>query len=425
MFKKNSIIIVFLLFCLIFVASGVEAQNQDTTINVIIGDFATDTLEPYFEQFEENTGIEVEYEAYPFRELFETIEVRHEAKSDDVDVIFVDSPVTSSYAIRGLIEPLEEKFNEELNNDVWYDTTEKAGSWNGTLYSAPLNEASQVMYYNKDLLSENNIDFPSTDLEERWSWDRIVESSKKITNHDKGIWGFLFQSVNLYNQLQPLPESLGGGSGVTNDGQEADLTNEEWIEAFTFYHNLFNKWEISPKGVGFQETADLFASGKVGFYISGLWDVPYFEQSDVNFGVAPHPYFEKGQPATPSNSWHLGLWSHSENKDAAFKLIKYLTTNTSVQVSRLEEHGEFPALKEAIKTIEEKPEYQEMPRIAYQIGAKELEKSAITRAETPAYLEFENILGTTFENIRNGTDPQEALKEAEEEINQKMQRYKF
>jgi len=421
--KIKRFTILFLVFSLVFVIGGLKAQA--TTLNVIIGDFASDTLEPYFNQFEEETGIEVEYEAYPFRELFETIEVRNEAESNNVDVIFVDSPVTSSYAIRGLIDPLEEHFSQELENNIWYDTTEKAGSWNGTLYSAPLNEASQVMYYNKDLLSENNIEFPSTDLNDRWTWEHIVEAGKKITDKDTGTWGFIFQSVNLYNQIQPLPSSLGGGSGVIDDGQKADITNEEWVEAMTFYHNLFNKWEIAPKGVGFQETADLFASGKVGFYISGLWDVPYFEQSDVNFGVAPHPYFEEGTPATPSNSWHLGLWSYSENKSEALKLIKYLTTNPEVQVSRLEEQGEFPAIIEAIETIEEKPKYQENPWIAYKIGAQELEKTAITRAETPAYLEFENILSTTFENIRNGAEPEKELQKAEEEINQKMQRYQF
>ena len=54
----------------------------------------------------------------------------------------------------------------------------------------------------------------------------------------------------------------------------------------------------------------------------------------------------------------------------------------------------------------------------------EAANSAVTRARTPAFLEFEEIVNNSFEDIRNGGDPKTVLQEAELRIESAMRRYK-
>ena len=47
-----------------------------------------------------------------------------------------------------------------------------------------------------------------------------------------------------------------------------------------------------------------------------------------------------------------------------------------------------------------------------------------TRGRTPGFLEFEEIVNTSFEDIRNGGDPASVLADAESRIESSMRRYK-
>lgn len=403
----------------------VQAQNSEKpTLKFITGSWVPDVLEPFFQEFEEETGIKIKYEAYPFAELFETIEIRQEAKSKDVDVILVDAPVTPAYAVKDYIKPLDKYFTEDEIEETWAESATRAGYWNDTFWSAPLNNSSQVLYYNKDLLEKAGVEFPPADVDKRWTWDQLVDAAKKVDDLGKDIWGFAFDQINRYYQLQPLPESLGGGPGLTEEGTKADITNEAWIKAFTWYGNLFNKWDISPKGPGPEEISEYFAAGNIGLFVGGLWNIPTFEDAEIDFAVAPHPYFEEGDPITPTNSWHVGIWNYTQHEDAAAKFVRYLSTNPEIGIEWLEGHGQFPARKAALNYIEGQDKYNEQPLIAYQIGRYEVANTAVVRAKTPGFYEFERNLNDAFEDIRLGADPEQALEKAAMKINRQLRRYR-
>ena len=85
-------------------------------INFLIGTWAEEPLTPFVEAFEKETGIEVNIQTFPFRDLLATIEVRGNAQADDVDVIFVDAPLVPSYAVRGMIGPMDQYFSDTSVN---------------------------------------------------------------------------------------------------------------------------------------------------------------------------------------------------------------------------------------------------------------------------------------------------------------------
>ena len=400
-----------------------EEAEGPTSMNIIIGEWAGDVLEPFFEEYGEENNVTVEYEAYPFRELFETIQIRQEANAEDIDAFFVDAPLVPSYAVRGYMKDISDYFTPSVIDETWADGSGDAGYWDGRFYAPPLNNSTQVMYYNKDLLEEAGIDFPSEDPNDRWTWDEVVEAATAVNELGQGTWGFAFDQINRYYQLQVLPESLGGGSGVTDDGLEVDITNPEWITAHEWYGRLFNEWAISPKGASPAEVPELFSAGNIGFFVGGLWNIPAFNEAGIDYAVAPHPYFEEGEPATPTLSWHVGVWSHTRNEEAAVDFVKYLTMDPEIGQFWLEEHGQFPARKEVLSFIMEDDKYAEQPFIGYRIGRYEVLNSSILRARTPAFLEFEELLSNAYEDIRNGADVESTLSGTEQQLSNMFERY--
>lgn len=404
-------------------AGGQDEEAGADSLNMVLGDWATDVLTDFIEDWAEERGVEVSMEGYPFDQLFETIEIRQEAEASDIDVIFVDGPVNANYAERGFILPLDDYFTEaEL--ETWAPESLEAGMHNGSLYSAPLNNSSQVLYYNRDLLEEAGIDPPSADVEDRWTWDELVEAAREVDALGDNISGFQFDQVNRYYQLQVLPESLGGGDGMGSDGSP-DIVNSEWITAFEWYQDLYNEWNVARQGVSPDESPELFAAGRTGFFVGGLWNIRqnFEDAEDLNYGVAPHPYFEGGEPKTPTGSWHVGLWSHSENPELAGEFINWMTTSEELAEFWLQGHGQFPAHRNQLEQILEDEQYAEQPLIAYRIASYEAENTAVPRASTPGFFEFERALNDAIEDIRNGADVEGALTDAEARIDRALQRY--
>tara|TARA_B110001450_G_scaffold20610_1_gene18778 strand:- start:3200 stop:4471 length:1272 start_codon:yes stop_codon:yes gene_type:complete len=404
---------------------SVVAQSNEK-LNLLVGNWAVEPLTPWVKQFTEFTGIEVEVQGFPFRDLLQTIEVRGKAKATDVDAIFVDAPLVPSYAVRGLISSMGPYFEQGEAQEIWANAAIAAASWNGEVWAPPLNNSSQILYYNKDLLNASGIDAPSSDSEGRITWEQLVENAQTMVDADAGIWGMSFDQVSRYYQLQALPESAGGGSGVDAAGTSVEgmLTNEGWMKAAKFYYDLFNTWNISPKGVSPDQTQELFASGKAAYFVGGPWNIAAMVEADVNFGMALHPYFQGGTPKTSTNSWHIGVWNYTENKDAAAQLVRFLTASPEVAIDYVEQHGQLPAHHAALQNIAESPRYNSFPRNGIKLATYEAANTAVTRARTPAFLEFEEIVNNSFEDIRNGGDPATVLGEAEQRIQSAMRRYR-
>src|ERR1700730_12058714 len=91
----------------------------------------------------ENPDIKVELDTYPFRQLFETIEVRMKAQDSDVDLISVDVPLVASYSVRGYLAPMDEYFSKDDIKKTWLEESGKAGTYKGSFMAAPQNSSSQ------------------------------------------------------------------------------------------------------------------------------------------------------------------------------------------------------------------------------------------------------------------------------------------
>lgn len=395
------------------------AAAEPVTIS-FLGFYGPEGVAPLLDAFHaENPGITVEYQSVPFGELNQVIQSRLANGGESPDVYIADQPRVAALDNQGFLHDVTDAVGDAANN--WVDTALTASTVDGRLMALPLNTSTQILYYNKTLLDQAGIPYPSTSPDDRMTWDDLVALARQA-QEGGATYGFQFDQVSRYYQLQPLIESLGGGPGLTGPGNlTPDLVNDGWIRAMEFYAGLFADDGVAPRGMPPEETPNAFAAGEVAFYLGGThWGGIYelFWPLDFDLGFAPHPYFEGHDPVTPTGALSLGVNPNSPNTEAATTFAKWVTTSPVGTNVFLTVDVAPPALTDALPAFIVSPPWDrgEGGTTAGELVEYELDNTSVVRPRSIGYIQFEEIMGRAFEDIRNGLDVRETLERAQSEL---------
>lgn len=368
---------------------------------------------------EANPNIEVKVERVTFRELFQQNQTRLGSGSDTPDIVGVDAPLATSYGSRGWLAPLNDALPADLIGDLVPALVE-SGTYNGQLIAPPIWNSTQVFFYNLDLLEAAGVTPPGEN--ERWTWEQVSSAAEAVTKDD--VFGFQFEQFNRIYQLQPLPQGKGvpviGDDGLSVDGI---INSQEWIDAFQWYADIHNKSRVAPQGN--VEVHELFINQKLAMCIRGPWAIQALIQANLPFrwAAAPHPYWGGDLPiCVPTDSWHLGVNVNSKHQAEVIQFIQYAI---SAEAGNFwyQQGDNWPAQSSLLNTITTDPANAEWPGKAFAIAAAE-SAHGVPRPLTVAYQEYEDILSTAFEDMRNGSDVKDSLDNAARQIEREMQKYK-
>jgi multiple sugar transport system substrate-binding protein len=282
------------------------ALAQDKTLNMIViegGD--TTAMQAVADAYTAaHPGVSINLQPYPFAQFFQVAELRLRSADAGIDLVYVDAPLVASYASRGFLTPI----GADVDTSTLVRSALDAGKYEGAQYALPINNSAQVLFYNKALFAAAGITPPEgltagatasqAQVDElastkRWTWEQVADSARKLTVSDNGritTYGFTVEQFGELYQLQTLGESLGtdvvGPDGFTAKGY---LDSDAWVKGATFWANLYNEWNVSPKSLGYGEAAQLFGNGQLAMMAGGTWNLPGLTASGVDYGVAPQP----------------------------------------------------------------------------------------------------------------------------------------
>ncbi len=401
-------------------------EGQEITFADTGGGSWDEKLEPIIAKFEEETGAKVNMELYAHSDYLEMLQVKLPSESDDYDVIGVDVPLVASYATKGWIAPIDSYFTDD-EKAQFASSALDAGTWDGVFYCPAMNSSSQLLWYNTELLDEAGVEVPESSVENRLTWEQVVDMAKKtleVVDPDgtKGIGGIAFEQVSRTYQMNQIPNSL-GGKNIGDDGYTAQgvINDDAWIEGATWYQNLF-KDGVALQGFTADDTGSFFRAGKIVFLIGGTWTDNNCKNEEMDtYGYAPVPAFEghEDQVGTPTGSWHFGIPVNAKNKDLAAEFIKYMSIGEGNELW-LEANGDVPATIAGADKIMNDENAEDYMKIA----AYESSNTAVPRALTPGYTEYDTIIQNTWEDIKNGSDVTESLNNAAEKIEGAMEKLK-
>lgn len=396
-----------------------RAAAQQTTLSAPWMGWPEEQVAPLMAAFEKETGIRVSAERLPITELFRTLEVRLQARNELPDVYLVDGPLTASYAARGHLLALDEMLAKD--RDRFVPTTLLQGTYDDKLFAMPLGTSSQLLFYNKKLFAEAGIKEPSSDPEARMTWEELLPLAQQLTKPGISQFGFAFENTNPY-QLLPVPLSKGaeviGPDGLTASGY---VDGERMVDAMTWYQELFQTHKVGPVGT-FQTgvTQEMFGSGKLAMLIGGTWNLVGLKKfENLDFGVAPHPYFAGGKAVTPTGSWHIGINPRTAHMEDSQAFVRWLSTREAMDLWF--DLRQYPPSLEEIWDERAQTTFVDP---AWKIVRYELANTATPRPPTPAYREYEDFLRTAMQDIQTGANVQDALTRAAQSIEREMRKYR-
>ncbi|MEK4116978.1 sugar ABC transporter substrate-binding protein [Paenibacillus sp. FSL W8-0919] len=281
-----------------------------------------DILRAHLPEFEEKTGIQVDFQALTNEQLSQKMFVQMTVGSESPDV-FMIRPLEelSLYESNDWLAPLE----SYAVSDPRYDFADFSGTAlesvtvEGKLLAVPLSTEQQILFYRKDLLEKKGIEVPQT-------LDELEEAVKQLHDPEHGVYGFVArgQRSALVTQLSSFIYSEGGN--FLNEDQAA-LNTEEALKGMKRYVNLLRNYG-PPDAINFSwpQSADLFAQGKAAFFTDASAIYSLLSQSGLNkenIGYAMFPAGDAGRKPYSTTAWGIAMNANSPRKEAAWAFIEW------------------------------------------------------------------------------------------------------
>src|SRR3954469_16188658 len=151
---------------------GGGSSNGTTTLTFVNAQ-DPGTFDKVIAAFEKaNPTIKIKQQAVPFDDLNSTVQSRLGSKDSGIDLYDVDEPRLAAFAARGFLEPLDDL--RQQAGDKIDPNALKITTYQNKQYAMPRWTSSQLLYYNKSLLSKAGIKAPSSDPKSPTTWEQVT-----------------------------------------------------------------------------------------------------------------------------------------------------------------------------------------------------------------------------------------------------------
>lgn len=285
-------------------------------------------------------------------------------------------------------------------------------------YAYPWNvEPSTVLYYRTDLYEAAGLDpeQPPT------TWDELIANSRALTK-DK-VFGISTASTaaDLSWSSWGLQYNAAGGLPMKEDWSAADATNPDYEKLLDLYATLYQDGSMPKQALAPYADGAPLGQGKVAQQVTGSWVIGLLRQEYPDMldkiAVAPMPSYDGDQskPTTTLGGWTLAVDAKSENPKESAEFINYLLADgTDVMIDYFKAAGfsKFSPRESVTAAIEDDPEGSDDPYRA--IIADQIVANGQPEATYP--FDLSNYFATAIEKAMKGTDPQQALAEAQKQM---------
>jgi arabinogalactan oligomer/maltooligosaccharide transport system substrate-binding protein len=221
------------------------------------------------------------------------------------------------------VEPIDFYLEDSLRKR-FIPSTMEAMTYRGTVYGLPLNYKVITLIYNKKLVSTP----PKTSGE-------LVAMARKLTDKKAGRFGLAYSYGDFYYHAALMN---GFGGGVFGQGVTPTLNSPANVKSVEQMMKWVEKDGILPAEPSTALITSLFNEGKAAMVFSGPWFLGEIAKG-VDYGLAPLPKLDEagGKPMRPWMTVEgVYIAAPSKNKEAAFEVARFLTSDEAARVLALE-----------------------------------------------------------------------------------------
>jgi multiple sugar transport system substrate-binding protein len=340
-------------------ASSQVRSNENAQVRFWVMNNGPDPVgdtEEIVRPFEKETGIDVEVQLVGWDVQFDRI--RNAAVSGKgPDVTQAGTTQVPFFAALGGFVDLSDRVDDIGGADAYapgvWQTTQVSGQ--DGVYAVPWFTEARSIYYRKDLLKKAGVDPKTafTDWEAFKSTLRKLKDSGAVDNEETYAYGSPGkQAFDLVHHVMPFVWDA-GGTELSEDASTSTIDSPEAQEGVQFIADLLPEGLYDPTALekDAQQVEDSFKAGRLAVWIGGPWVLAARERKDDdtwapevrrNVGVAPMPAGPSGEAYTFVGGSNLMMFENAENKDAAWRLMQYLSEDDT-QTAYADLMGMFPA----------------------------------------------------------------------------------
>nr|WP_274521203.1 ABC transporter substrate-binding protein [Rhodococcus rhodochrous] len=351
---------------------------------------------------------------------------------DTLDLMTLDVVWTAEFAEAGWALPLPPDVAAAVSEGTLAGPLESA-TWQGTLYAAPLNTNTQLLWYRKDLMPDGRP--PQT-------WDEMIDIASGLAAEGRPSW--IGVQARQYEGLMVWFNTLlasAGGSVVAEDGTTVTVADgDAAVTALDIMKRVATAPGADPSLNQSDEAAARLGmeSGKAAFQVNwpfvypGIIEnsekgfLPFVDENgnvtaentgntvltvngEQNFLPAPYPSVIPGRPAEVTiGGFNIGVARTTRYPDLAFEAVQCLR-NEENQRNNAVDGGVPPTLA----SLYDDPEFQQAYPMWREV--RESLENAAVRPVSPAYQSISTLITATLNPV-DRIDPPRTVDELAEQV---------
>jgi len=277
------------------------------------------------------------------------------------DVMEVNFRQSGTYIEQGFLYPLDlpednylagmaaDEIKFGIHSNIWQVIKRPGPDGTTHVWAMPRNAsmAGACVYYRKDILSANGIEFPKNN----WTWDDFFEMCRKVSDPGQGIYGTMFFR-GLQESWQWVETFLfaAGADAMVFDEKKQDwqavFNTPQAVAALDFYTRLCTEpWtdKSGRKRHGYVFKGDYaeflkkWKMGQIAFYCADSIEKTsvFTDVSPSIIGVAPLPKGPKSACGGMFNSEMQGIFAGIKDRavrDAAWEYMRFANSKEALAV---------------------------------------------------------------------------------------------
>lgn len=336
------------------------------------------------------------------------------------DVAVTELSALEVLAALGAAQPLDDLITaeggEKFLGKFWPSMLLNA-VYRGKTYGVPFQRSTPVLYYNKDAFREVGLNPEKPPL----TWDELVRDAQKLTKREGDRvtrWG-LELPLDPFNWFYYALVFANGGKVLSADGTKVVWDQPRAVEALQFWHDLVNKYKVTPTYTPWNDGPQEFAAGKAAMIWHSTGSQAFMRKTiKFNWGLGRIPkHTEFGPPSGGGNmllfttdparkkaAWTFMKWMSDARQAARWSIASgYLATNIA--------SWDLPEMQQLIK---------EHPEV---LVTKEQLKDAKIEPASPKYAPARDILNALIKDVMaNKVSLEPAVRDAVAKANAAMEK---
>ena len=232
-----------------------------------------------------------------------------------------------------------EEVPDSIDMESFFEGARNTAIIDDTPFGVPWYVETRLLYYRTDIAEKAGVTKPPE------TWDELKEMARAMKEQGGARYGI---SLSPNNWQEFLPFVWQNGGEVV-EGDQFTFDSPEVVEALEFYKSFFEEGltsESVPEGF---DVTQGFVAGTHPMFFSGPWHISLIEEQggaelEGKWAIAPMPQKETRTSFVGGSD--LVVFKDSENKDAAWKFVEYLTT-PEVQQKWYQEVSALPSVESA------------------------------------------------------------------------------